>query len=171
MSWNKGQDKEEADGLSTGTLLAAETLRSASSQALLAAAPPKGEERIGVFWRVFGGTLLSIVALVIVTAWQQFSSTLNELRAGLSRVSESQADLVKKDEFNTRLTSLWNTSKELQVANAVNAGTKDRVAALEQQLHACNDERKELAKQLLDVRERLAALEGRHAALTPRHEK
>jgi hypothetical protein len=52
----------------------AESLRSAldSSQAQ---GKLKPEDRVFVFWRVFGGTLLSITALLGITLYQQFSNS------------------------------------------------------------------------------------------------
>src|SRR5260370_38848643 len=61
-------------------LLAAETLRSAAAAGETATAA-KGEERVSVFWRVFGATLLSIAALVGITLCQHFNSSLSELRS------------------------------------------------------------------------------------------
>src|SRR5690348_2761568 len=47
------------------TILAAEALRGAANGARPGEPPPaKTEERISLFWRVFGGTLLSIAALL-----------------------------------------------------------------------------------------------------------
>src|SRR5438132_9997852 len=105
MAWNNEEEQRGQQSgtgrLQGGTVVAAETLRNATAQGLLAAASAKGEERIGVFWRVFGGTLLSIVALVCVTVYQQFTSTINELRNDVNHLNESRADLLKKDEFNS----------------------------------------------------------------------
>lgn len=114
-----------------------------------AACPPKeekGEERLGLFWRVFGGTLLSIAALVLITVYQQISGGLHGLRAGLNHVTEVHADFVKKDEFSARNTSLWNGIKELQAANATVSALKERASLLEQQLKQAEDERKGLVK-------------------------
>jgi hypothetical protein len=61
------------------------------------AVPPKPEEKISLFWRVFGGTLLSIAALVLMTVYQGLSSSINEVRNDLNHVRELQVDLVKKD--------------------------------------------------------------------------
>src|SRR5262249_308302 len=112
-----------------------ETLRNCS-QAPEAASPPKGEERISVFWRIFGGTLLSIAALVVMTLCQHFSNSLHELRNDLSRINdelpkdlahvtgdlrkdlnrvhEYHSDIIKKEEFNSRLQSMWTRISEIQ---------------------------------------------------------
>ena len=70
---------------------------------------PKDKEEdkgIPVFWRIFGGTMLSIAALVCITVYQQFNNGINDLRKELSGEHEARADLVKKEELNTRLMPL-----------------------------------------------------------------
>jgi hypothetical protein len=150
------------------TILAAETLRNSGSQDHGPGTAPRGEERISVFWRVFGGTLLSIAALVVITVYQGISSTLNELRNDMARINEARADLIKKDEFNSRLTSIWNALKDAQTANATLTTARERMGEratlLEQQVKSGDQERKELQHELQQLRERLAALEGRQAA-------
>ncbi|HEV3263282.1 MAG TPA: hypothetical protein VG013_40985 [Gemmataceae bacterium] len=163
MAWNEEEQRSQQSGagrLQAGTLAAAETLRNAQDQGRLAANPPKGEERIGVFWRVFGGTLLSIVALVCITVYQQFTSVLNELRNDVNRLNESRADLVKKEEFNSRMTSVWAGMKDFQGATTAFTAAKERLTFLEQHLKASEDDRKESVRELQHVRERLAVIEG-----------
>jgi hypothetical protein len=146
------------------TILDSETLRN-SSQAIPS---PKGEERISVFWRVFGGTLLSIAALVVITVYQQITSTLSELRNDMAQINVARADLIKKDEFNNRLTSVWNGMKDLQTASTALTTARERMgeraSLLEQQVKSAEQERKEMQHELQQLRERLAGLEGRHAA-------
>jgi hypothetical protein len=128
----------------------------------------KPEDRVSVFWRVFGGTLLSITALIGITLYQQFSNSISELRTSLSRLTESRADFVKVEDCNTRFTAVWSNMKELQAANAAVLALKERSALLEQQVKASEEERKELTRELQLLRERQAALEGRQAsAATP----
>jgi predicted nucleic acid-binding Zn-ribbon protein len=195
------------DSDSGSVLLASESLRRGSSAPPGLARPVKGEDRISMFWRVFGGTILSITALICITAYQQFTGTLTELRNNLNHLNESSRDLVKNDDFNTRLTSVWTTLKDMQAANATVAALKERSTLLEQQLKIVQeqmtaktaavslsqkeletavaslsavkdrmtlleqlvksgeDERKELNKELQHLRERLAGVEGKQAAV------
>jgi septal ring factor EnvC (AmiA/AmiB activator) len=141
-----------------GLALAAETLRSAACNAKGDDEPARGEMRISVFWRVFGGTLLSIGAVVCMTVYQQFSANLNDLRAAVNHVTELQADVLKKDELNTRTNAIWASLKNLD--NDV-PSLKTRAAIMESQLKAAEQERKDLATQVQLLRERLASLEGR----------
>jgi len=87
-----------------------------------------GEDRFTLFYRVFGGTILSIVALAAVTVYNGLSNNISELRAELNRVNndlrgevaranEARADLVRKDEFNSRQTTVWDGIKTIQAQN------------------------------------------------------
>ncbi|MBY0459694.1 MAG: hypothetical protein K2V38_20435 [Gemmataceae bacterium] len=104
----------------TGEYAAYETARSAANpgkgEADKGDPPKKDEEHISVFWRVFGGTILSIVALVAITLYNNMSTSITELRNELSREREARAELVKKDEFNTRITTQY---ERIRVAEAV----------------------------------------------------
>jgi DNA repair exonuclease SbcCD ATPase subunit len=167
-----------------------------------------GDEKLSLFWRVFGGTILSIVALVGITIYNNLSTSISELRSELSRVNEARAELVKKEEFNARTQNVWDRLQALQELKVTVTALKEQVAGLgdkkaefqavqdkltlieqrlrtaeedhkalskaelavaaleqkaaarESQLKAGEDERKELARQLQDLRERLAKVEG-----------
>jgi hypothetical protein len=167
MEWNEEQRKgEQPNGgrFTSNTLIAAETLRNAEPPVMVVSGQAKGEERISVFWRVFGGTLLSITALICVTVYQQFTNTFNDLRSDLNRLNEARGDLIKKDEFNSRMTTVWTGIKEVQTATTNAAAAKERIALLEQQLKVTEDERKELIRDLQNLRERVALVEGKQAA-------
>jgi hypothetical protein len=136
------------------------------------APPPKGEDRLPIFWRIFGSTVLSIAALVAITLYQQVTSSLNELRNDQIRLNQDHGDLIKKDEFHGRVMTLSNGIKELQAANAAAADVwRERAASLERQLKAGEDERKQMtrehAREMQWLRERLAALEGRQPTAAP----
>jgi chromosome segregation ATPase len=75
------------------------------------------DEKMHIFWRVFGGTILSIVALVVITVYNNMISSLNDLRAEVNRLHEARAELIKKDEFNTRLSNNYERIQGLQAQN------------------------------------------------------
>jgi chromosome segregation ATPase len=134
----------------------AETLRPKQAEVT------KAEEKISVFWRVFGGTILSITALVLIQAYQSVTGSIHELRADQTRMRELAADFVKKDEFGSRNTSLWNRLQELQSLNAAVSVAGNRLTSLEQQTAAGEKDRKETAAALAAVtnlKERFAILE------------
>jgi hypothetical protein len=109
------------------TLVAAEALRNSSMSSSLPPPPEKSEEKISVFWRVFGGTLLSIAALVCITVYQGFNSSLNDLRKDINAQHEMNAEFVKKDDLNNRLNPLWSGIKDLQQSfcNSLNEVRKE----------------------------------------------
>jgi hypothetical protein len=135
--------------------LAAETLRAAQS---VNNEPVRSEEKISLFWRVFGGTLLSITALIVITICQQFSSSINEVRSAVVHLNEVHGDFVRKEDLNSRATSLWNSLKEV---NAEVPALKARTEHFDEHLHSVEKEHKELCTQIQALRERLAALEAR----------
>jgi hypothetical protein len=179
--FRKPQTESSDPRTAAATLLAGETLRKTAEPP--AAAPPKGEERISLFWRVFGGTLLSIAALVVMTVYQQFAAGMNDLRATVTHldsdsakktdvtelrgmvvhVNEVNSEMARKEDLNTKVTGLWNLVKE--TGNDA-SGLKTRTTVLEEKLKAAEDDRKDLKKELQDLREKLIALEGRLAAPT-----
>jgi hypothetical protein len=155
-------DGEENQGMTVrtrSTILASETLRNSGAHEVVGPSAPRGEEKMGIFWRVCGGTLLSIAALVLITVYQSFSSSLNDLRNEIIRINDSRAELIKKDEVSTRLTRVWSELKER---------IGERAAQVELQVKEGEQERKELHRELQQLRERLAALEGRQGSSSPR---
>src|SRR5215831_7941873 len=85
-------------------LLTAEVLRHAAS-----AREPKakGEDGVSPFWRLFGATILSIVALAAVTLYQQ-------LAGGLSEVRHELGQLTRKEEFVASRSKVWEKFFEIQ---------------------------------------------------------
>jgi hypothetical protein len=168
MTGNKSQqrNKEHLLGAAVVTAEAAHYPVPAAAPLPARARDLKGEERWPVLWRVFGTTVLSIAALIAITLYNQVTAGLNELRTDVQRCAAGSGEVVKKEEFSGRLQELngrtsaaWNSLKDVQTAQA--SALAQRSALLEQQVKAGEDERKELARELQRLRERLAALEGR----------
>jgi chromosome segregation ATPase len=162
-------ERNPNQGVSTPVL--AEALR-AGSEAGKAAAPAGDEGKISIFWRVFGGTLLSIAALVLVTVYQQFTSGINDLRneAGhinadlrkdLGRLSEAQGDLVKKEDLNGRARAMWDAIKEVQADRSTLTTLKERCTVLMDLFKAGEEERRQLVGELQKLREQKAAADER----------
>jgi len=174
MSMNRNEERCGQPGAGN-TLQMAETLRSTSQTPVEAPAATE-ENRMPLFWRVFGGTVLSIAALGCVTAYQQLTGGINEVRSDLNHTSENlrkevgqvcatQAELTRKDEFNTRMKSVWDNLKDLRAESGAVAALRERCGVLEQQLKAGDDERKELSRELQRLREARAADEERRELL------
>ncbi len=150
------------------TLLAADAVRCATTPARPnEPVVAKAEDRIPLFWRIFGGTLLSIAALIVVTLYQQFTSSMNEMRNDIVRLHEGQGDVVKKEEFNSRLTTLWTGLSDAKAAGAGVAALRDKETLHDQQIKQSDDDRKELLRELQQLRERVARLEAQQASAKP----
>jgi vacuolar-type H+-ATPase subunit I/STV1 len=129
-----------------------------------------GGDRISIFWQFFGGTILSIVALVIITAYNQITTTETDLRRD---VSQAQLDLVKKEEINSRLTSIWNSIKELQATKTSLVSLGEQARALDQQVGAQTrhgeEQQRELRRKIEDISQRVQILAERLAAIEARN--
>jgi hypothetical protein len=156
------------------TPVVVETMRNAAAPA---ETPGKAEERIPVIWRIFGGTVLSILALGAVTVYQQITGSLGDLRADVSRLrqemgkefartAEMQGDLVKQDKFSTASKSLWDAIKELRDDRAVLQSIKERQAVMTETVKASDEQQKELAHQVQEMRELKAAEDERRRLQT-----
>jgi chromosome segregation ATPase len=142
-------------------ILAAETLRS-GHELKLRKPDEKPEEKLSLFWRVFGGTLLSICALVVITAYQQLTGGIHDLRNDVARLREANADFLKKDDYNNRSTQMWNRVNELNSLNASVSVLTNKMTGVEQQLAAADRDRKDMQGPLALVaalKEKLTALE------------
>ena len=114
----------------SGEVLAVETARSASQpRATKADDQKKDDEKISVFWRVFGGTILSIVALVAITLYNNINGTMTELRQEVSREREARATLAKKDDVDTQIKSQWDRIRVVEGYKADIEGVKERAVA------------------------------------------
>ena len=85
-----------------------------------------------------------------------------KVRTDVGRLREASGEYIKKDEFNTRSTTLWNRVQELQAVNASVTVLNSKVASLEQQFAAADRERKDMQAALAQacaVKDRLATLE------------
>ena len=100
----KRTDSDDQTERNSGTVLAIESLRNARSSS---EPTRKGDdEKVSVFWRVFGGTILSIVALAGITLYNNLTTNIAELRAEVSRLNEGKAEWAKKDDVQSVRTQL-----------------------------------------------------------------
>lgn len=128
LSRRQEQQDESLEG--TNEMAALETARIGGGAG--SDKPPEkksDEEHMSLFWRVFGGTILSIVALVTITLFNNMSSSITELRADISREREARAELVKKEEFNTRVTSIYERMRGIDAAKIELEGVKEKTGA------------------------------------------
>jgi len=147
-------------------ILASETMRNASHTApKFESSPKSGEEKISLFWRIFGGTILSIVALVVITAYQSVNNSIHELRMSIASVSEARAELLKKEEYRSSQTKIWDrlqeNQKELAAMQAPVNQLRDRVTAMDEASKSTAAERKEMLEMHATMKERLTQFESR----------
>jgi hypothetical protein len=57
------------------------------------------EEKISIFWRLFGGAMISVAALVGVTIYNSMQMSVAELRAEVTRLHEAKSETAKKDDL------------------------------------------------------------------------
>jgi len=158
---------DESEGGTGVNLLAVETARSAAESSSPKPEDKKSEEQLSVFWRVFGGTILSIVALVSITLYNGIASSLSELRSELNHERAARAELVKKDEFNTRSTSLYERLRSFDGQKAEFEVFKDRananaasLEALKKDAALTSDAVKKDAATLEVIKERVSGIDG-----------
>jgi hypothetical protein len=159
------EDVPSQNGLGDSTLLAVATLKGAD-RAYHAQPQQKAEadeQKISIFWRVFGGAIISIAALAAITLYNNLATGIAELRTEIGRGNDARAELVKKDEFNSRSTSMWNRIQELQAVQLGMTSLKEKVSGLEQQLRAADEDHKSLLQaqvQISGLQEKAAAREA-----------
>ncbi len=88
------------------------------------------EEKIPLFWRIFGATILSTVVLIAVTIFNNFTSTVTDLRNEISRINENRGDLVKKDDVNLIRQNLNERQQETNRLQADYTSLKQSVNTL-----------------------------------------
>ena len=103
-----------------------ETTRAATDAGGEKAEKKKDDEHMSLFWRLFGGTILSIAALVTINIFNNMSSSIAELRADVNREREARGELVKKEEFNSRVTAQYERIRGIDVVKVDLEGVKEK---------------------------------------------
>jgi hypothetical protein len=134
-------------GLVPSDVVAVEALRNASNPPPLAS-EAKDDKGIPLVWRIFGGTVLSIAAMVAVTLYQQLHTKVETL----------SDTLVKKEEFFSHRKGVWDRFSEMQKqGDAVDTELKQRCARLEEQVKINEQLRQEIIPEVKQMRELLLA--------------
>lgn len=149
-------------------MAALETARSASTPSVEDKPSKKSDdEKLSIFWRVFGGAILSVCALITLTLFNNLYSNITELRNELNREREARAELIRKDEFNTRTSSLYDRIRSNEGLKAELEGLRERISGTAAILDSIKKDsattletaRKELAACAENMRKDAAALE------------
>ncbi len=176
--FGQNEDKDTCDQRSENSAAMTEATRSANESSAPHKLEEKKDEHLSLFWRVFGGTILSMVALGFLTLYNNISANIAELRNELNREREARADLVKKDEFNTRTSTQYERIRSLEGLKAEFEGMKERantnaaaietlkrdatanVEAVRKEVTATTDAVKKDSATLDVLKERVVALEA-----------
>src|ERR1700722_8647670 len=188
----KQDDRDDAREITgVGKLIMAETLRSSAQSSADSGKEDKEDkgEHMSLFWRVFGGTILSISSLVVITLYNNLSTGISDLRADLNKERDAQANLIKKEDFNARSTAVFDRIRSLDALKPELEGLRERVAAtsaavdgmkkdtgtsvaglkkdltamveaMKKDLSGTSDQLKKDESQLVIFKERLAAMES-----------
>jgi DNA repair exonuclease SbcCD ATPase subunit len=151
---DKRNDTQAANGYVAHATVLAEAARAADPRAVAASSD---EYKLSVYWRVFGGAILSVAALGVLTVYNSVAGNIAELRGELNRLNEARADWVKKDEFNTRIATNYDRVQALQGQNNTLNAT---LTSYKTEMDAVKDR---LARQTTDldaVRKETAGLDG-----------
>lgn len=124
--------QEEHDEAGTGgpgsRVAVTETMRSAATSGTTKIKGKKDDEHMSLFWRVFGGTILSISALVVMTLYNNLAGGISDLRADLAKERDARGDMVKKDDFNGRSSNIYERIRQLDGLKADIEGLKERTS-------------------------------------------
>ncbi len=158
-----------------------ETLRSASESARAGEESLKDKDKdkddeggIPVFWRVFGGTVISILSLVVMTAYNGFTSSLAETKADLAsltgdvrkevaRLDEGHAALIPRSDCETVMSTVWRNLNDLGGDHKELAALRERCDTLLARFKKGEAERRSLEDDLQKIREEQAADAERRA--------
>ena len=150
------------------------------------------ERQIPLFWRIFGGTVLSITALVVMTAYQGLSGNIAELNREIehletdvhkemTRLAEYHSDLIRKDECESRFRGVWTSLDEIREnrkgileaklgCDRLLAQHRDAVkerSTIQRDLQVVREHRA-VAQQRAELRDELARLRERLASIESR---
>jgi septal ring factor EnvC (AmiA/AmiB activator) len=103
-----------------------------------------------------GGTVLSALGFVALALFEQYNGMISELRSDLKHFNETSSEYVKRDSFQRHRDQTKERFKELQETSATRT-------QLEHELLASEKAREEIARELHQIRERLAFVEGQQA--------
>jgi len=120
------------------------------------ALPASKRRRRGLWWSL-GGAGLSAVGFICLALFEQYNSSLSELRADLKHFNEVSAEFVKRDSLRRYSEHIKESRQELHESRSARK-------ELERELALSKKDREEMLHEIQRLRERLASVEGRQAA-------
>lgn len=133
------------------------------------------DEKVHIFWRVFGGAIISVTAFAGFTLYNSLTTNIAELRAEVTRLNEAKVEAAKKEEVTTLRTQSAEYRREIDALKErlskyrleMDAAKKDAGTATDGVKRDLTTVEKELQKALAEVREKLARLEGQQTPMKP----
>lgn len=148
------------------------TTDTAEMQALqVAAASPvavkkSDEEKVSIFWRVFGGAIISVTAFAGFTLYNTISSSISELRMENSKLKEDVATFrTRADENRREIDSLKERMSKYRTE--MDAAKKEQCVLTDGVKKDLTAVEKDLQKALAEVREKVARMEGQQSPMKP----
>ncbi|MCU0705762.1 MAG: histidine kinase [Fimbriiglobus sp.] len=126
-----------------------------------AAVEPKksDDEKMHIFWRVFGGAILSVTAFAGFTLYNTLTSNIAELRTENSRLREDAVTFRTRADDNRReIDAMKERLSKYRLE--LDAAKKDAGTATDAVKKDVTAVEKDLQKALAEVREKVARLEG-----------
>ena len=123
-----------------------------------------GEGGMTWLWRISGGMLLLIAALIGVAVHQNLNRQINqlhdqlgelnqELRRDMSRLSENNGAMIKKDDHSTRMRTIWDSIKAMNGDHTDLTRVKERCAVLQEMYKGNEEERRQMSEEVRRLRE------------------
>lgn len=142
--------------------------------ATVSAQATDNKEDVPVIWKIFGGAIVSIIFMLIITIFGYIINHVNNIQSSVNSIN---SEMVKKQDVDTRVTNIWATLRQvdslkdrLSLVEQRNTNidslrekattTETKVTTLESQLKTLQEENRTQAKEIQTLRERMAVLEA-----------
>lgn len=146
------QDRDNTNEVSAVAVRAVESAHSARPT-------DKTEERMSLFWRVFGGTILSVVALIVLTLYNNLNQnisevradstrTINELRSRVDQQNDARGDLMRRTDLEKGLSALAARLDALASLSATVTAVGEKMATLSDRATAAGKDQREVQEAL-----------------------
>jgi DNA repair exonuclease SbcCD ATPase subunit len=124
--------------------------------------PKNDEGGVSIFWRLFGGAILSGVVFLGVTLYNSLNSSISDIRNQATKLSEDRANLVRKEDFETKLAENY---KRYQDVNGVGNELKNTLTAQKSELESLKDKFTKLTLDYEAAKKELALMGTQRAEL------
>ena len=131
-------------------------------------------DRGPLFWRIVGGAIAAVVAVLALAVYQHVQSQIdaqrrelselnNDLRKDLGKLGGTYSEMIKKEDHSTKLRNVWDSVKELRADRSDLTIAKERCNQLTEAHKAGEEDRRALAAEIRRLRETKTADDERAA--------